>query len=230
MKNSTDICRPEKLHSKVLLLTWLESLSENLDRSVGKTIRRKVMQGSEKLAADSPLEERARWFKGAMERLDTLVDEKERRTIMMCSCPDRFPKKRIKFLRKKYLELGSIDALFPIMNEDTSWKGLSYYEYPVRKGNVIYVTKIPYNPKGVKAARNAEEKRLSYCHCPIMKSLLKAGEKVSPTFCYCGAGWYKQLWEGILEEPIEKIEMLKSVCGGDDSCEYAIHLPIDKDI
>ncbi len=230
MKRLCKYSQAQKLYSKVLFVTWLESLSENLDRYVGKNIRKKVMQGSERLTGDIPPKEKARWFKGAMERLDTLVDEKDRKTIMMCSCPDRFPKKRIKFLRKKYLELGSIDALFPVMNEDTSWYGLSWYEYPVRKGNVIYVTKIPYNPKGVKAAENDEEKRLSYCHCPIMKSLLKAGENISPTFCYCGAGWYKQLWEGILEKPIEKIDMLKSVCSGDDSCEFAIHLPIDEDI
>jgi predicted hydrocarbon binding protein len=55
---------------------------------------------------------------------------------------------------------------------------------------------------------------------------MRSGEQISPTFCYRGAGWYKQIWEGILEKPVEKVEMLQSVCQGDDVCEFAIRLPI----
>ena len=48
--------------------------------------------------------------------------------------------------------------------------------------------------------------------------------KLSPTYCYCGAGFYKGLWEGILQKPV-MVEILESVMKGDDVCKIAIHLP-----
>lgn len=205
---------------------WLKRLTENLDQLAGEAVRKKVMKGSERLASDSKADEIAEWFQGAMDRLDVLVDDDVRKTIMMDSCPDVPPKNRIRLLRAKYKELGDLDALIRFMHQDTSWRGLSWYEYPVRKGNTIYVKKVPFNPKGCETASSSEEKRLSYCHCTIAKALMRSGKAVSPTFCYCGAGWYKRIWEGILEKPVDKIEMLQSVCQGDDVCEFAIHLPI----
>ncbi|MBU7032677.1 MAG: hypothetical protein HXS53_09110 [Theionarchaea archaeon] len=55
-------------------------------------------------------------------------------------------------------------------------------------------------------------------------SLIFQDIKISPTFCYCGAGWYKTLWEGVLDKPID-IEVLQSVIRGDECCEFAIYLP-----
>jgi hypothetical protein len=204
---------------------WLKRLTENLDRLSGEAVRKKVMKGSEGLGPDSEADEIATWFQGAIDRLDASVDDDVRKGIMMESCPDAPPKARIRILQSKYRQLG-LDALIRFMHQDASWRGLSWYENPVRKGNVIYVKKVPYNPKGCEAASSADEKRLNYCHCAIAKALMRSGKQISPTFCYCGAGWYKQIWEGILDKPVEKIEMLQSVCQGDDVCEFAIHLPI----
>jgi len=49
---------------------------------------------------------------------------------------------------------------------------------------------------------------------------------LSPTYCYCGAGWYRQLWEGVLGRQLE-IDLVKTVVRGDDVCQFAIHLPPD---
>jgi len=204
----------------------LKRLSETLDRLSTPAVCKKVMKGSERLSSDSKAGEIAEWFQGAMDRLDALADKDVRNTIMMESCPDVPPKNRIRILRKKYKELGDLDALLRFMHQDTSWRGLSWYEYPERKGNIIYVKKVPFNPKGCEAAASPKDRRLSYCHCAIVKALMRSGKQISPTFCYCGAGWYKRIWEGILEKPVDKIEMLQSVCRGDDVCEFAIHLPI----
>lgn len=67
-------------------------------------------------------------------------------------------------------------------------------------------------------------KRKHCCHCPLVRNHL--GEGISPTFCYCGSGWYRQQWEGILGKPV-KVEILKSLLKGDDICQFAIHLPLD---
>jgi predicted hydrocarbon binding protein len=45
-----------------------------------------------------------------------------------------------------------------------------------------------------------------------------------PSFCYCGAGWYRRQWEGAIDRPVT-IEIVKSILKGDDVCQFAIHLP-----
>ena len=49
-------------------------------------------------------------------------------------------------------------------------------------------------------------------------------DTISPTFCYCGAGWYATLWEGVLNKPV-RVEVLRSLVRRDEICEFAIHLP-----
>ena len=43
-------------------------------------------------------------------------------------------------------------------------------------------------------------------------------------YCYCGAGFYKGIWETILGEQV-RVEVLESVMMGGDVCKIAIHLP-----
>jgi hypothetical protein len=205
-------------------MTWLDKLAENIERLAGKAAKEKVMAGSEKVASASNALERAKWIGEAMKRLDELVDYEKRRRIMI-GCSDKFPKTRIRLLRSEYRRLGSVDRLLEIMSKDNSWFGLSFYEYPTREGNVIHVTKIPYDPIKYQAATNATEKRYNYCHCALVKELTKIPDyKISPTYCCCGAGWYDSLWEGILGKPV-RVEVVQSVLRGDDCCKFAIHLP-----
>jgi hypothetical protein len=107
------------------------------------------------------------------------------------------------------------------MRNDTSWGGGSYYDYPVRKEDTIFITKVPYNPKAYKNAITDEEKRLAYCHCALVK---KSKEDVSSTFCCCSGGWVKQLWEGVFEEPVE-VRLAESILKGDDQCTHAVRIP-----
>ena len=72
-----------------------------------------------------------------------------------------------------------------------------------------------------------EKKRQVYCHCPRVRDALKTGVTISPAYCYCGAGFYKGIWEEILQAPVE-VEVLKSVLKGDQVCTIAIHLPRER--
>jgi hypothetical protein len=114
------------------------------------------------------------------------------------------------------------------MEQDSSWKGLPFYEYPKREGNIIYVTKIPHNPKGFLEATDPKQKRASYCHCALIRPAIRDGTPVSPTFCLCGSGWYKSLWEGVLGKPV-RVEIVETVSQGAERCTFAIHLPVDTD-
>jgi effector-binding domain-containing protein len=214
-----------ELQIPLLLPRWLSRLAEGLKRFAGETARQEVMAGSEGLTADSAPREKAEWARGAMERLDAAVNDEETRRNIMVGCAHRFPKTRIERLRAEYVRLGNIDELLKIMHKDRSWGGVSFYAAPRREGNTIYITKVPYDPMRCQEATDAGEKRAYYCHCGLVRAAIRANETISRTYCYCGAGWSKQLWEGILEKPV-RVEVLQSVLQGDDCCSFAIHLPL----
>ena len=58
-----------------------EALSQQLESQVGAELRDRIMDGSEEAGVASKLKQ-ARWMKGAMERLDALVDEPTRIRVM----------------------------------------------------------------------------------------------------------------------------------------------------
>jgi len=204
---------------QAVLHKWDKRFAKNLDRVLGSDARKEITQGSDKLfTLESTFDERAKWIKDATERLNGLADEGQKYDILSC-CAHDFSKKRIVKLRAIYEKNGDIDEVIKTMHEDPAW-----YEKPRREGKTIYVKKIPYDSENYKKATDKDEKRKHYCHCAMIRNHLKEG--ISPTFCYCGAGWYRQQWEGILGKPV-KIEIRKSLLKGDDTCEFAIHLPID---
>jgi len=96
----------------------------------------------------------------------------------------------------------------------------------VREGNVIYETKMPYMAKQYLAATDARMKRYYQCHCPWARDAIKEGRiAISPTFCYCSAGYVKRSWELIFGQTLQ-IDVLESVLKeGDLRCRFAIHLP-----
>jgi len=202
---------------------WLDKFDNSLQRFVDKSIREKILAGSERLTMSSSPKKKADWVKGAMERLDGNTDDEETKRQIMLACSCVFPKTRIKRLRQLFERTGSIDALVKYMQEDRSCHGLSYYEYLKKEGNTILVTKIPFNPKAYEEAKDEEEKRLNYCHCKWIKAETKS---ISPTFCICGLGWYKALWEGVLQKPVH-VEVLRSLVRGDDLCEFSVYLPTE---
>jgi len=206
-------------------LKWFQRFAESLARHEGNETSKVVMKGWEELPAGSSKrakEERTRWIKTAMDTLDDLCDGKTRNQIMIDTCPHSYPKTRIKEMRNEFERLGNIDDLLMLMRSDTSWGGGSFYDYPVRKDDVIYITKVPYSPKAYKTAVTDEEKRLAYCHCALVK---RSKEKISSTFCCCSGGWVKQLWEGILDQPVE-VELTESLLKGDKRCTHAVRIPV----
>jgi hypothetical protein len=207
-------------------MKWFQRFVESLRRHAENDVSKVVMAGWEDVPAGSSKrakEDRTRWIKTAMEQLDSLCDEETRNQILIDTCPHSYPKTRIKEMRAAYERLGSIDDLLKLMRSDTSWGGSSFYDYPVRKDDVIYITKVPYNPKTYENAVTDEEKHLAYCHCGLVK---RSKEEISPTFCCCSGGWVKQLWEGILEQPVE-VELTESLLKGDERCTHAIRIPTD---
>ncbi|MFW9941841.1 MAG: hypothetical protein ACFFFT_12435 [Candidatus Thorarchaeota archaeon] len=196
---------------------WDKRLTSSLDRVLGEKARRKILKDREKLfTIESSNEERTGWVKSVIERIDQKAKEYEKYDILS-PCAHKFSRKRIESLKSIYKETGDLNEVLKEMHKDYEW-----YEDPVLKDNIIYVTKIPYNPEGYKKAHTLKEKQANYCHCPLVRNHFNEG--ISPTFCNCSAGWYRQLWEGIIGRPIN-IKILKSLLKGDQNCKFAIYLP-----
>jgi len=86
---------------------WLGKLSTHLDEIAGEQIRKQVLQGSEALTSESPRATVLDWTRGAMERLDSLVEEAGRRSILAgCAC--QYPVDALQEMRKAYEETGDI--------------------------------------------------------------------------------------------------------------------------
>ncbi len=196
---------------------WGDRLKKGMDKVLGESMTNEILKDRENLfTIESSQNDRIQWLKAMLDRLDAISNEQQHYDILSC-CAHEFSKKRVEHMRDIYEKTGDIDKVIEEMYLDNDW-----YEKPIRNGNILYVTKVPVDPEGYEKAQSLEEKKKSYCHCRFINT--NFDKEISPTFCYCGTGWYRQIWEGILEKPI-KVSVLKSLLKGDDCCELAIHLP-----
>lgn len=192
---------------------WLLRLREGLDSLVSESIRLEVLSDSESVA-DLDEVGKAQWVRGAMQRLDQLVPDKSSRYQIMahcsCQCADEFITK----FRDEYRQHGDIDKLLESM------LGVVFLVRPRRDGNVIYQEKVACHAEEYSNAATLQEKRYHYCHCDWIRAIDRA---ISPTHCFCSAGWYQRIWEGILEKSVT-VRLVKSIMQGDNCCEFAVHL------
>lgn len=94
----------------------------------------------------------------------------------------------------------------------------------LREGNVVRITKIPYQAHQYLQETDQTRKRYLYCHCGWGRDSILNGPPVSAVFCQCSAGFEKQPWEAALDRPL-RAEVEKSVLKGDLFCRFAVHLP-----
>ena len=130
----------------MILHEWDRLLAEGAEKVLGAEARRSLMQGIESITPASSFEEYTAWIQGAMDRLDALTDDEEKKCLVVSHCAHVFPQERIDHMRTIY-ENGAFDDILREMYTDDFW-----YEKPVRRGNVLYMRKNPFNPEGYKTA------------------------------------------------------------------------------
>jgi len=221
---------------------WLEKFARCIEKVAGKAICEEVMKGSENLSDLSLRDDVVEWSEAAMNRLHSFVDEKERVDIMTgCAC--QYPEEDLQDVRKKYEETKDIDVAHTMLQEkftsflkntlslendminDILMRGWGLAG--VRERKKIIATKIPKSRYLLAYMQETDrvKKRALYCHCPRVRDMLENnGAGLPITYCYCGAGFYKMIWEEILQKPVQ-VEVLQSVMKGDDVCTIAIRLP-----
>jgi effector-binding domain-containing protein len=218
-----DPSHPENNISEVQVLDheWHQRLALSVGQVLGEAARQQVMAGIDSVTVESSAEAYRDWVHAAMRRIDTLTDDPGKKYRIVSCCSHVFPQYRIDHLRTIYQQSHEIDDVLREMYQDPDW-----YEDPVRKGNQLHMRKIPFDAEAYEKATTPVERRQAYCHCAFVRPYLtESPAKISPTFCWCGAGWYRRLWEGILGQPIS-IEHVETLVRGNDCCTLVITLPI----
>jgi hypothetical protein len=226
----------------------LENLSNTIKQTVGNTKQKAIFEGISPPPLGTLPKDKPKITKKLMENLEAELGEVKCRKILS-SGPHAEPKEQFLPERKKFFESKSIDdflrkkheeyveELERYMKEKTLYftqeitkEVLDYVrETPtcqvgVRKGDVIYVTKIPYMAKEYLREKDPKKKRYYACHCAWVREAIKSNLKISPNFCYCSAGFEKRLWDVIFGRDV-KADVLQTVLKGDLICKFAIHVP-----
>jgi hypothetical protein len=176
-----------------------------------------------------------------MEKIDSLLEEDQQQAVMSgCAC--QYPTQNLKAMRQKYQETKNINLVHQMLQEqfeDFLKNSLQLDDSLINeivsrgmgtagvlRGNTILATKIPKsgNLMDYYGESDPQKKRELYCHCPRVRDAIKMNQRLSATYCYCGAGFYKGIWEDITQQKVE-VELLKSVLQGDDVCTIAVYLP-----
>ena len=217
---------------------WLEKLRGGLEVHLGEEAAAEIMAGSESLTDQTDLAARVEWTRSMIARLEKRAGSEHARQILLgCAClPSR---ESLNEARDAYAATGSIEDARRILERDfrgflSDTIGLSTSQVEhilsrgmgiagtLREGRII-ATKIPKSGKLLEYLEEDDPKRRRalYCHCPRVRHLVGTGEELSRLYCYCGGGFYRFIWQYVLDSPVE-IELLDSVMGEGDVCSFAI--------
>jgi hypothetical protein len=91
----------------------------------------------------------------------------------------------------------------------------------IKKDETIIATKIPSKFHQYMNETDPLKKKYYYCHCPRIRENLLNGADLDSIYCYCGGGFYVDIWEYITDKKVS-IKTTKSLFDGDDVCQFAI--------
>jgi len=220
---------------------WQDKLARAVEDLAGVEVRGRVLADGEKLQDPSSSQEKLLWTCQALEILAEAADEKTRQEILTrCHC--QYPVEDLADVKALYQETRDLDRSLDALqsNFETFLRSTLQLEEElvekivslgwglagVREGNTIIATKIPksgYLREYFRADDPLEKRRL-YCHCPRVRDEIGSDPALPQEYCYCGAGFYRGIWEEILGEPVQ-VEVLENVMTGGEVCQIAVHLP-----
>jgi effector-binding domain-containing protein len=205
---------------------WIALFRKHSCRVLGHKAGACLTAGSDRLTPDSGVDARFDWVKAAMERLPSFADAHQQFDALSSSA-HVYPHDQVDKLKNVFEQarrntgdpLLAVDAVLDFMAADPGWG-----QRPHRDGRVIFSTKQPRDPATFAAASSKLERARAYCFCPLVRTRLEDG--MPANFCNCGAGWFRQQWEGAFSRPVY-VEIVESLLRGDERCTFAIHLPDD---
>ena len=186
----------------------INEIGRNIEDLANYELRLKVMEGSEKIVSSSNPAKVAEWVRGAMDRLDALVDEPTRQQIMLncgynCILVNSRPLDGARARRRRFAS----EAAFLEAEIQKPPRGMRFE----RDGQLLIHY---YTPQSYGSGMR--------CYCSLLRGL-PPGQTASATYCQCSRGFVQKYWEGILGRPVQ-VELLESAVSGAEECRFAVHL------
>jgi hypothetical protein len=227
-------------------------IEKRLGIIAGEEIRNSVYQGIEFPQLGSPQNNYPEITKKIIERMEAELPPAKCREIMTWNYHN-VPAEAFKECKKRFKKSNSIDDYLKEEHkrlvdelESCMKKGRLWYEQEItpevlefvknnqeintgiRRGDRIFKTKIPYAPKQFLKEKDSAMRRYYSCHCQLVRTAIQKGNpKISPTFCYCSAGYEKLHFDVIFEQNVE-VQLLETLLKGDLRCRFAIEIPKGK--
>lgn len=223
---------------------WLAKFASAVEAQVGPIFSREVMNGSEGFSMLTDRLEVIEWTGKALDHLEEHIGDLQTGEILTrCAC--RYPVEDLCDIREEYARTGDLQAAHHLLEKrfvtflrDTLDLEEGMIKEILRRGwglagvlmggGTIIATKIPKsgNLKEYMEETDPVRKRQAYCHCPRVRDALQLGQSIPETYCFCGAGYYRSIWEEIVQGEVE-VEVLESVLAGGEVCRIAVRIPGD---
>ena len=218
----------------------------------GKDVRDKIFEHIEIPPLGVDPDKKPKTTELVMRRLEEILGE-EKTVELFAPCLHGRPIEPIQKDREDFLKIGDIDEFLKIKKQEFVERlkkhaeegTLEYAQYinddvinyvknsktitpGIREGNKIIVTKIPYQMESFLSTNDEKMKRYYACYCAWVRGALKEGKEkdISPNFCHCSAGFFKQYWDIIFDQSV-KVEPIETPLTGAFECKFAIHIPIE---
>lgn len=222
---------------------WRRKLMENLEEVVGPDLCRLVMNEGADRDIEHTGDENVVWTSRVVREMDARMKEEDRIEVLN-RCAHVMPEERIAVRRALFQRTNDLEALHRFCQWDFIEHLKKRYDPLPREwldhiiaqgwgeagrleGSKIIATKMPADLPAYFNAEDKKTKRKAYCHCDRIRNVFDAGIIcLSPTYCNCGAGFYRYNWERMIGRPVQ-VRVLRSLLKGDEVCQFEIVLPED---
>jgi len=169
------------------------NLARNIENETNRSVVLKVMENVDKFKSASDRTKKAEWVKEAIKRLEQQVGE-EKSIKIMENCGRDCCRKHARY-KKLIKEFKSIEEFL----DKLSTGG---FQFKLKDKNTIVG-------------------KYDKCYCYQVKQTKKPFP--TKTYCYCGAGHIREIFESFFKKPVE-VELAQSVITGAESCKFLIHI------
>ena len=173
-----------------------ETFQENIEGKIGDGVCEELMCACEAYALLTTPRKKAHSIHGMMDILDRALDDATRFGIMEACGRQCIGASILEKARRLQKDSNNLDDLLNRLNEAHIGGG-----HLRREGDVIHAA-------------------YDRCYCG---SVSQSQEPFSATYCHCSCGWYRQLFETLLGQPV-RVELLGSILQGAERCEFLVHL------
>jgi hypothetical protein len=205
-------------------LAWPEVYRAQLLRVLGPERADEIWAGGEAITPFTLVDERAAWVAGSLARLKRHTDQDQQFDILSRVALVR-PIEDVNRYKRIYEESGGdVNAVLEAQNQALqAGPSGGRVDPPWFDGQVLHLSKVPYNRQDYDAAATHDELRRAYCFCTLIREA--KAPQVDPIFCYRAAGWARQFWEPILDVAFKRCTITHSILKGDRFCAWDYVVP-----